>query len=139
MARRPASLRALTLREAESLGALARALFPRDKHVDVDWDDADVVARLDDYAARLPPPQRQNLHALLAGTEAAWMAHHRRPGALGDASPDEVVAFVDAWSTHDTYTLRQAWLAIKSLLAFAYVEAPEVLEAIGARPRMETA
>lgn len=133
MARPTGSLEALTQREAAVFGAIARALFPRDRALDVDWDDADVIGRLDDYARRLPSGQRANLTALVAGTEAAWLAYNKRPGArLSDAHPDAVLAFVDHWSRHPRYTMRQAWLAVKSLLAFAYVESPVVLREIGA-------
>ncbi len=128
-----APLRALTRREAAVLTCVARVLFPRDRSIDLDFDDVEVVTRLDDYAARLPPPQRLNLKALLAGTEVAWLAWVRRPGAaMVDADPEQLAQFLDHWSRHPNYTMRQAWMAVKSLLVMAYVEAPSVLEAIGA-------
>ncbi len=132
MAIRTTSLEVLTVREARILGALARALFPRDRSIDVDEDDADVVGYLDRYAARLPAPQKTNLKALIVGAEVAWVAWNQWPGHIGDAKRETVVEFIDSWSRSDNYPIRQGWLAIKSLLAFAYVESPQVMDAIGA-------
>ena len=125
-------LSVLSSREAAVFGALARALFPRDRSIDLDEDDTGVVAYLDDYAGRLPASQRQNLKALVVGCEAAWLAWNRNPGQrIADAPSADVLQFIDAWSRNPNYPIRQAWLAVKSLLAFAYVENPLVMDAIG--------
>ncbi len=132
MAVRPDALRALTPGDARVVAAIGQTLFPRDRLVDVDALDADIVGYLDDYAVRLPGQQRLQLKALLRAVELGYGAWAMRPGArFTDAKPADREQFLDTWSRSNNYTARQVWYALKGLLAFAYVDAPEVQEAAG--------
>ena len=54
--------------------ALGQAMFPRDRVLDVDADDAGVVAWVEDYLDRMPPFARGQIRALLKKFDLGFAA-----------------------------------------------------------------
>ncbi len=107
--------------------ALGQTMFPRDRVLDVDADDADVVAWVEDYLGRMPPFARGQIRALLKTFDLGFAAWAARPGArFSKAKPAERSAYLESWEQATTYTQRQLHEALRCMLVFAYVESPAI-------------
>ena len=107
--------------------ALGQTMFPRDRLLDVDAADADVVGWIEDYVGRMPPLARAQIRALLKTFDLGFAAWARRPGArFAAARPSDRSAYLDTWEQASTYTQRQLHEALRCMMVFAYVESPAV-------------
>ena len=107
--------------------ALGQTMFPRDRILDVDADDADVVSWVEDYLDRMPPFARAQIRALLKTFDLGFAAWAVRPGArFAAARPGDRAAYLETWEQATTYTQRQLYEALRCMMVFAYVESPAV-------------
>lgn len=112
--------------------AVGQTLFPRDRIVDVDGEDAGVVAYIDGYLARQRTIERLQWRAVLQGIELGFGVWSRRPGArFSRARPEDRAAYLEAWEATSNYTQRQIWEGFRGLFTFAYVDSLVVQDAAG--------
>ncbi len=122
----------LSASERKLVHAIGQTMFPRDRVLDIDAQDAGVVEYVDDYLGRLPPTDRTRVRALIQGFELGFSAWSKRPTArFSSAKPDERAAYLESWATSPTYLRRLALEGLRAMFTFAYVESPVVTEAIG--------
>lgn len=122
----------LSPREVRVLRALGQALFPRDRHVDVDAVDAGVTSYIDDWLSRCGQVERAQFHALLQAVDRGFAVWARDPSArLESARADARRAYIESWERSATYLQRMLWEGLRSMFLFAYVDAEPVREAFG--------
>lgn len=122
----------LTPREARVLRALGQALFPRDRHIDVDAVDVDVTGYIDDWLSRCSTLERAQFHALVQTVDRGFSVWARDPSARIEAArADTRRAYVESWERSATYLQRMLWEGLRSMFLFAYVDASPVREAFG--------
>lgn len=127
----------LSDQERKVVFALGQCLFPRDGAIGIDGDDAGVVAWVDDYLNRMDPVARTKVRALIRTFDLGYVAWMGKPGAsFATASPDDRLAYVEAWENAPTYTQRMLSDALRTVLTFAYVESAAVDAAL--RPAATT-
>jgi hypothetical protein len=119
--------------ERRIVHALGQTMFPRDGVLGIDGDDAAVTAWVDEYVARMPPISRTSVRALLRTFDLGFGVWVGRPGILiagGDtfaaARPDVRTAYLESWEHSTTYTQRMLYEALRSFMAFAYVDSDPV-------------
>jgi hypothetical protein len=121
---------ALSEDEKRIVRALGQTMFPRDGVLDVDADDADVVSWVEEYLGRMPPFARGQIRALIKTFDLGYAAWAVRPGArFSMAKPSDRTAYLETWEQATTYTQRQLYEALRCMMVFAYVSAPEVEKA----------
>jgi len=119
-------------REVRVLRALGQALFPRDRHIDVDAVDVDVTGYIDDWLSRCSTVERAQFHALVQAVDRGFAVWAREPSARLEAARPEVRrAYVESWERSATYLQRMLWEGLRSMFLFAYVDAAPVREAFG--------
>ena len=107
--------------------ALGQTMFPRDRVLDVDADDADIVSWVEDYVSRMPGLARAQIRALIKTFDLGFAAWSARPGArFVTARPSDRAAYLQSWEQATTYTQRQLYEALRCMMVFAYVESPAV-------------
>jgi hypothetical protein len=122
----------LTDHEQRVVRAIGQALFPRDRTIDVDADDVDLVAWVTDYLWRMPPASRTQVRALLRTFDAGYAAWAVRPGAsFSKARPAEQAEYIASWSESTTYVQRMLFEALWTVFAFGYVEQAEAQGHVG--------
>lgn len=124
----------LTTREVKVVRAIGQTLFPRDRNVDLDALDVGVTEYIDAWLALCGTIDRAQFHALLQAFDTGYAVWARSPSAgIETASLDDRRAYLDSWERSQTYLQRQLWEGLRSMFLFAYVDAEEVLDAIGVR------
>lgn len=131
----PAPLVVLTPREVRIVRAIGKALFPRDKNVDVDAIDVGVSRYIDDWMSRCGTAERAQFHALLNAFDAGYPVWARDPSLrLEAARREDRRAYMESWERSQIYLQRMLWEGLRSMFLFAYVDADAVREAIGQSP-----
>ena len=116
----------LTDQEKRLVRSIGQALFPRDRSVDVDADDVDVVAWVDDYLGRMPAFNRTQIRALLQTFDLGFGAWSLRPGArFTPGKPDEQTDYIESWSTSNNFAQRMLFEALWCVFSFGFVEQAE--------------
>jgi len=122
----------LTVHEQRVIRAIGQALFPRDRYVDADADDIDLVGWVDDYLSRMTPSARAQIRALLRTFDLGFTAWAARPGArFVAARPAQQSAYIDSWAESPTYVQRMLFEALWTVMAFGYVEQAEQQGLVG--------
>lgn len=122
---------ALSDQEKRIVHALGQTMFPRNKVIDLDGDDVDVVGFIDEYVRRMPPFARGQIRALLNTFELGFGAWALRPGArFTGANREDREAYLDSWEDASTYAQRQLFQAIRAMMTFSYADAPAVMAEI---------
>ncbi|MBX2796063.1 MAG: hypothetical protein KTR31_00300 [Myxococcales bacterium] len=128
----------LTDLEKRIVAALGQTMFPRDKVIDLDGEDVQVVAWVEGYVGRMPPFSRGQIRALLQTFNLGFGAWARTPGAtFASAKPSERAEYLETWERSTTYTQRQLYEALRAMMTFAYADAPDVAAIV--RPSTEEA
>ncbi len=127
----------LSEQEKRTVHALGQTMFPRNRVIDLDGDDVDVVGWVEEYVRRMPAFAGGQIRALLNTFELGFGAWAVRPGAtFSRASREDREAYLESWENAGTYAQRQLFQAIRAMMTFSYTDAPAVMAEI--RPPRET-
>lgn len=125
----------LTEREARIVEALAETFFPPEAPDQPTVQEVDVVGYVDDLLAAQRPRDRVLMRAMFALFEVHPMV---TPGALPrrfSRAPVEVRAQrLRAWERSSFYPSRMAFLALRGVMLWAYVDSPATRERLGIEP-----
>lgn len=114
------------------LRAAAETVFPPGGAIEADGNEADIVAYLDDYLARLPRFDRWQLIAFFRFFDVglAWVT--KRPGdRFHTADPVTRREYVESWDNSPSYLRRMGFQGLRMVLMLAYVESQSVQDAMG--------
>ncbi len=130
----------LSASETRIVAALAEAMFPRERGVDVNGVEAGIAAYVDDYVAALPTFERGQIRALLAAFDRGFGVFRARPSQrFAGASLPERRDYVESWARSNTYTGRMVFEGLRTVMTIAFAESPAVRAAIGAGDGYEVA
>ncbi len=122
----------LTDHERKVVRAIGQALFPRDRTIDVDAEDVDIVGWVSDYLWRMPPASRTQIRALLRTFDVGYGAWAMRPGKrFTHAKPTEQTEYIASWSESTNYLQRMLFEALWTVFAFGFVEQAEAQGHVG--------
>lgn len=122
----------LTDQEKRLVRAIGQAMFPRDRSIDVDADDVDLVSWVEDYLGRMPTANRSQIRALLQTFDLGFGAWALRPGArFTGGKPTEQSDYIESWSNSNVFAQRMLFEALWCVVAFGYVEQAEAQGHIG--------
>ncbi len=122
----------LTDQEKRLVRAIGQAMFPRDRSIDVDADDVDLVSWVEDYLGRMPAANRSQIRALLQTFDLGFGAWALRPGArFTGGKPTEQSDYIESWSNSNVFAQRMLFEALWCVVAFGYVEQAEAQGHIG--------
>lgn len=122
---------ALSEQEKRAIVALGQTMFPRNKVIDLDGDDVDVVGWVEEYVRRMPPIGRAQIKAMINTFELGYGAWAMRPGAtFSGARRKERESYLESWETSSTYAQRQLFQGLRAMMTFSFADAPAVMAEI---------
>lgn len=122
----------LTEAEANLIGALGQAMFPRDASEIPDGIDADVVGYVDRLLHESLPFERTQLRALLQLFDKGFAVWAMRPMArIATAPVEDVTDYLRTWEESSIYARRMALEGLRSLLLMAWFGSEKVNEVLG--------
>lgn len=125
-------LQVLTLREARVLRALAETIFPSDGTDMPSVDDAEVVEYFDDLLAHLPFKEKALIRCLIVLLEVQPLAFNGlRPKLFTRATVAERTRNLSGWETSAIFQRRLVFMAIRTLMLWAYADSQEVERGMG--------
>lgn len=127
-------LKVLTQREARIVRAVAETMFPPGQGPGryVTPEDARVVEYLDELLAEVEPQERVMMRCMIALFEVqSLVTHLRRPSLFSRAPLDVRRKTLSGWDTSNLYPRRVAFQALRSLMMWAYIDNPDVEQAMG--------
>lgn len=125
-------LSVLSQREAVVLLALAETIFPHEGSGLPSVQDAQVVEYVDDLLTQLSVKEQLLIRCLLALLEVQMVAFNgRRPKLFSQASPEERFVNLQSWERSRIFQRRLVFMAIRTLLLWAYVDSHEVEQGMG--------
>ena len=123
---------ALNPAERRVIQCFGRALFPRDRTLDIDSDDAGVVEYVADFIDRLPTFERGQMRALIQSFDRSYGLLKAKPTLrFVEATVTEQREFIESWDRKAPYLLKMALEGLRTILTIAYTESPLVRQAIG--------
>jgi len=126
---RPPRLSRLEIRAVQ---ALAKTVFPAHPEMSLAGDDARVVAYLEDMLAELPLRERVLLRSLFLAFDAQSLL--LRPlsfSRFSSLTPAARKEELERWDRSPYYFARLVFQAMRGVLLWAYVDNPEVGQAMG--------
>lgn len=128
-------LKVLTRREARVVEAVAETIFPADGTGMPTVQEAQVVEYFDDLLAHLELKERVLIRALVALLELQSLVFNgTRPRLFTRASQAERTKNLAGWETSAIFQRRLVFMAIRTILLFAYVDSQEVERDMGFVP-----
>lgn len=125
-------LKVLTQREARTVRALAETMFPPGQGVDVTPEEARVVEYIDEILSEAEPQDRVMMRAMFTLFELqSLVTSPFRPSLFSRASSEVREKTLAGWDTSRLYPRRLAFMALRSLMMWAYVDNPVVEQAVG--------
>lgn len=117
--------------QLRTLTALAQALFPAERPLELDATAAGMAGSVAPWLEALPMVQRAGVLAALSTFDAGFGLWCGRPGrSFADGTAAERRAWVEAVSEAPAWPARKAFDALHFLLVMHYAERPAVLAAI---------
>ncbi len=122
----------LTPREARIVSALAETMFPTEGTTMPTVEEARVVDYFDDLLAHLPLKEKLLIRCLTALLEVQMLAFNGlRPSLFSRAKPEDRTRNLAGWETSSLFQRRLVFMAIRTLLLWAYVDSQEVERSMG--------
>lgn len=123
----------LTRYEAKVVTALAETIFPPGEQRHVSVQDARVVEYIDELLAEVEPRERALMRGMIMLFEVQSVVTNARrgPALFTRASHEDRTRTLEGWDKSNLYPRRTAFMALRSLLLWAYVDNPDVERAIG--------
>lgn len=121
----------LSPHESEIARAIIDALYPGDLRGMPNGNEVHVVHSLDDYLATVGPQKANLLRLLLHAIDELAIVSGLKMTPFHKRPRQERIKILKAWDSSPISARRQAFSALKVILAMGYVEAPQVLAAAG--------
>lgn len=113
-------------KEQAIVAACADALFPPGGPIPLSGTDAGLLAYMDTYVRRLPPPARLLVRLLFHSVEHGPWIFGPRPARFTRLCPEERVAVLRAMATSPIYFRRICCLSLRAMMTMGYLAHPEV-------------
>lgn len=124
-------LEVLTQREARVVRALAETMFPKEEGMPT-VEEADVLGYFDSLLSNLQLKEKLLIRSLLALLEVQSLAFNgRRPRLFSQATPNERTRNLAGWEKSRIFQRRLTFMAIRTLLLWAYVDSSETERGMG--------
>lgn len=122
----------MSQREARIVRALAEAIFPSEGTGMPSVDDAGVVGYFDSLLVRLALKEKFLVRGLLGLLEVQCLAFNGlRPRLFTQATLEERITNLSGWEKSNIFHRRLVFMAIRTLLLWAYVDSQEVENGVG--------
>lgn len=128
-------LKVLTRREARVVQAVAETIFPSEGNEMPTVQEAQVVEYFDDLLVHLEIKERMLIRGLIALLEIQTLVFNgTRPRLFTRASPEERTKNLLGWETSRIFQRRLVFMAIRTILLWAYVDSQEAERDMGFVP-----
>ncbi len=128
-------LKVLTRREARVVEAVAETIFPSDGSEMPTVQEAQVVEYFDDMLEHLELKEQFLIRSLVALLEVQTLVFNgTRPKLFTRASPEERTKNLLGWETSSIFQRRLVFMAIRTMLLWAYVDSQEAERDMGFVP-----
>jgi hypothetical protein len=128
-------LNVLSRREALVVQSLAETIFPQQGSGMPTVSEAQVVEYVDDLLSRLELKEKVLVRCLITLLEVQMVAFNGlRPKLFSKASEEERIANLKGWEKSNIFQRRMVFMAIRTLLLWAYVDSHEAERDMGFLP-----